>query len=324
MRAIIHRSFGVPQEVLEVADVDQPTPGEGEVRVRIVLAAVHNHDLMIARGEYGMLPELPGRAGSEAVGVIDALGDGVTGIEIGQRVVAGTTGAWAEYVTMPARAVVPLDDSIPDEAGAQLIAMPFSAIALLDFLQLDEGDWMLQNAANGAVGRIVAQLAKTRGVNVIGLVRRSQAVEQLAAEGIDRVVATDDEGWRDRVTELTGGAPIRAGVDSVGGESAGDVLSLLAEGGSLVVFGAMASSTLNLSVGDILFKQATVKGFWGAKVGSYISAQRRGELMVELRERIADGTVTLPVASIHALDDIADAVRASDEAGRRGKVLLRP
>jgi NADPH:quinone reductase-like Zn-dependent oxidoreductase len=231
---------------------------------------------------------------------------------------------WAEYVTMPAGAVVPVDDSIPDEAAAQLIAMPFSAIALLDYLQLDEGDWMLQNAANGAVGRVVAQLAKTRGVNVIGLVRRSEAVEQLAAEGIDRVVATDDEGWRDRVNELTGGAPIRVGVDSVGGDSAGDVLSLLAEGGSLVVFGAMASTTLNLSVGDILFKQATVKGYWGAKVGSYISAERLGELMAELRERIADGTVTLPVASIHALDDIADAVRASDEAGRRGKVLLRP
>lgn len=322
MRAVILTSFGDPEKVLQVEDVERPEPAPGEVRVRIVLAAIHNHDLMIARGQYGALPETPARAGSEATGVIDALGEGVSGLEVGQRVVAGTTGVWAEYVTMPAASVIPVSDSIPDSSAAQMIAMPFSAISLIDSLQLGEGDWMLQNAANGAVGRIVAQLAKTRGINVVGLVRRAAAIDELAALGIDRVVATDDEGWRDRVRDVTGGAPLEAGVDSVGGTAAGDVLSLLAQDATLVVFGAMASPTLELAVGDILFKNTTVKGFWGAK--PRISAERRGELMRELLPLIADGTVTLPVGSVHALDDIADALRAGDEPGRGGKVLLRP
>jgi NADPH:quinone reductase-like Zn-dependent oxidoreductase len=114
------------------------------------------------------------------------------------------------------------------------------------------------------------------------------------------------------------------GVDSVGGSSAGDVLSTLAENGTLVVFGAMASPTLELASGDIIFKQATVKGFWGSVVSREMPADIRGRLFQELFARILDGTLTLPVASIHALDDIASAVAASGEAGRVGKVLLRP
>lgn len=323
MRAAVFNTFGSPEEdVLTVEDVETPEPGEGEVRVRIALASIHNHDLMTVRGEYGFLPELPARVGTEAVGVIDALGDGATGVEVGQRVVAGTSGVWAEYVTMPADNVVPVDDSVPDEAAAQLVAMPFSAISLLDSLGLNEGDWMVQNAANGTVGRIMAQLAKSRGVNFLGLVRRAEAVDELAAEGIDHVVATDDDGWRDQVHELTGGAPIRAGVESVGGDAAGDMLSLLAEGGTLVVLGAMASSTLNLATSDILFNQVTVEGFWLAKLD--LTPEYRDKLMRELSERMADGTVQLPVDSVHALDDIAEAIRASREAGRRGKVLIRP
>lgn len=324
MRAAVHRSFGAPEDVLQIDEVDLPEPGPGEVRVRILLAAIHNHDLMTVRGEYGMLPDLPARAGTEAVGVVDALGDDVSGIEVGQRVVAGTPGVWAEYVTMPAARLVPVDDAIPDEAAAQLVAMPFSAISLLDSLGLERGEWMLQNAANGLVGRIVAQLAATRGVNVVGLVRRAETVDELAAAGIRGVVATDDEGWRDRVRELTGGAPIRAGVDSVGGTAAGDALSLVGDGGTLVVFGSMASPTLELSAGDILFREITVRGFWGAKLGRIQTPEQRARLMAELFARIVDGTVQLPVGPVHALDDIAEAVRASGEAGRSGKVLLRP
>lgn len=324
MRAVIHHSFGEPADVLTVEEAPLPEPAAGEVRVRISLATIHNHDLMTVRGVYGFKPELPARAGTESVGVIDALGEGVEGLEVGQRVIASTFGVWAEYVTVAARGLIPVDDSVPDEVAAQLVAMPFSAITLLDFLQLEPGDWVVQNAANGAVGRVFAQLAATRDINVLGLVRRAEGVDELAAQGIERIVATDDDGWRDRAAEITGGAPIRAGVDSVGGESAGQVLSLLAENGTLVVFGAMASSTMQISSGDIIFKGAIVKGFWGSKVGPSLSAERRGALMGELRARIADGTVDLPVASIHSIDDIAGAVRASDTAGRVGKVLLRP
>ncbi|WP_430867190.1 zinc-binding dehydrogenase [Demequina aurantiaca] len=325
MHALIQHEFGDPATVLAVEDVPTPTPGPGQVRVRMVLSTIHNHDLWTVSGNYGFKPQMPAQAGTEAVGVVEELGEGVTNLEVGQRVASfGTFGVWVEQFVADATALIPVANEIPDEVAAQLVSMPFSAISLLDSLDLAEGDWLIQNAANGAVGRMVAQLAKGRGVNVVGLVRRADGIEELAAQGIERIVATDSDDWKDRVAQITGGAPIKVGVESVGGESAADVLSLLAENSTLVVFGAMASPILNFSSGDVIFKQATIRGFWGKKVGENMAADTRTRLMQELFARLGDGTITLPVEATFPLSEMADAVRAHFTPGRAGKILLRP
>ncbi|WP_344792230.1 zinc-binding dehydrogenase [Gryllotalpicola daejeonensis] len=325
MRALVHEAFGEPEEVLHVGTVPLPEPGPGEVRVRLLLSPIHNHDLWTVRGTYGVKPQLPARAGTEAVGVVDALGEGVETLSVGQRVATGGTfGAWAEYFVAPAAGLIPVPADLSDETAAQLVSMPFSAIALLETLRLEPGQWLVQNAANGAVGRLLAQLAAARGVHVVGLVRRAEGVAELAAQGIDGVVATDDPAWREQVAALTGGEPIAVGVDSVGGASSGEVLSLLAENGRLVVFGAMASPIMNLASGDVIFKNITVSGFWGLKVSAAMPAAERGALLGELVTRIHEGALTLPVSAIYGFDDIARASLANFEPGRVGKVLLRP
>ncbi|MBG6181761.1 zinc-binding dehydrogenase [Arthrobacter sp. CAN_A1] len=202
--------------------------------------------------------------------------------------------------------------------------MPFSALALLDWLELNEGDWIIQNAANGAVGRLVAQLAPTRSINVIGLVRRDAAVDELASQGIKRIVSTESEGWQDRVAEITGGAKIVAGVDSVGGEASNDVLSQLSENSTLVVFGAMGGSSLTINSGAIIFKNLTVKGFWGSSVMSGLSAERRGELFSELLMQVTDGALSFPTEASYSFDQVQDAAKANFVAGRKGKVMLSP
>ena len=325
MRALVQPRFGDPADVLSVQEVPDPEPGPGQALVRVLLSPIHNHDLWTARGSYGFKPEMPARAGTEAVGVVEALGEDVDGLEVGQRVATGGSfGAWAELIVAPAAGLVPVPDGMSDEAASQLVSMPFSAIALLDFLEVSEGDWIVQNAANGAVGRLVAQLAEARGVHVLGLVRRTDGVAELAEQGIERVVATDDDGWRERVREIVGDAPIVAGVDSIGGSSAGDVVSLLAEDGVLVVFGAMASPTMEIGSGDVIFKQVVIKGFWGSKVFGAMSREKRAALMGELVSGIGSGALTLPVEKVYGLDEIADAARANGAPGRRGKILLRP
>lgn len=325
MRALVQPQFGDPAEVLSVQEVPNPEPGPGEALVRVLLSPIHNHDLWTVRGSYGFKPEMPARAGTELVGVVESLGEGVEGLEVGQRVaIGGAFGAWAEYVVAPAKGLIPVPDEMPDEAAAQLVSMPFSAIALLDFLEVSEGDWIVQNAANGAVGRMVAQLAVARGVRVLGLVRRSAGVEELREQGIGDVVATDDDGWRERVREVVGDGKVVAGVDSVGGSAAGDVVSLLAEDGVLVVFGAMASPTLEIGSGEVIFKQVVIKGFWGSKVFPAMDREKRAALMGELVAGITSGVVTLPVEEVYPLEEISAAARASSEPGRRGKILLRP
>ncbi|QWS35004.1 zinc-binding dehydrogenase [Curtobacterium aetherium] len=324
MRAVVHPEFGEPADVLTVEQRPVPTPGAGQVLVRTVLSPIHNHDLWTIRGTYGFKPELPAQSGTEALGVVEALGEGVSDLTVGQRVAGGTFGVWAEYYVADAAGLIPVPEAMPDESAAQLVSMPFSAISLLHSLDLHEGDWLIQNAANGAVGRMVAQLAAARGVNVVGLVRRAEGVEELRAQGIERIVATDADDWQDQVTAITGGAPIVAGVESVGGKAAADIVSTLAENGTLVVFGAMASPTMEIPSGAVIFKQVTVKGFWGSVVSRTMPAETKQQLFGELITRVLDGSLTLPVSDTFAFEDARDAVRASDTAGRVGKVLLRP
>lgn len=325
MRALVQHEFGDPASVLTVEERPIPQPGPGQVRVRTLLATIHNHDLLTARGVYGFKPELPALSGSEAVGIVDALGEGVEHLTVGQRVASGGTfGAWAEYFVANATGLIPVMDAMPDEAAAQLVSMPFSAISLLHSLDLQEGDWLIQNAANGAVGRMVAQLAATRGINVVGLVRRSAGVDELRAQGIERVVSTDTADWRDQLATITEGAPIHVGIDSVGGKAAGEVMSALATNGTLVVFGAMGSSTLEIASSDVIFKQATIKGFWGSVVSREMPVEVRTKLFGELVGRVLDGSLTLQASATYGFEDIAEAVAASTEPGRLGKVQLRP
>ncbi|WP_203579751.1 zinc-binding dehydrogenase [Microbacterium hibisci] len=324
MRALIHPTFGEASEVLEVAERPLPEPGAGQVRVRTVLSPIHNHDLWTIRGTYGFKPELPAQAGTEAVGVVDALGEGVDALQVGQRVVTGGTfGVWSEYFVAKAAGLIPVPDGMSDETAAQLVAMPFSALSLLDFLDVQPGDWIVQNTANGAVGKLVAQFAAARGVRVLGLVRRDAGVDELAGLGIRDVVSTASDDWRERAAEILGENAPRAAVDSVGGSAAGDLLSLLGEGGTLVSFGAMGSDTLELSSGDLIFKQATVKGFWGSIVSRMMDAAKRGALFAELIGRIGSGEVALPVDAVFPFERAREAAAASDVPGRAGKVLLR-
>lgn len=112
MRSIVYQQFGDPSEVLELGERPLPEPGPGEVRVKMTLSPIHNHDLWTIRGSYGVKPNLPAQAGSEAAGVIEALGEGVSGLSIGQRIVTNAPGTWSEAFIAKAQGVIPLPDAI--------------------------------------------------------------------------------------------------------------------------------------------------------------------------------------------------------------------
>lgn len=331
MRALIQDEFGDPASVLSVRDVPLPEPRPGQVRIRTLLAPIHNHDLWTVKGDYGYKPTLPAASGSEAVGVIDALGEGVEGFTVGQRVATGSAfGTWAEYFVAGASGLLPVPGEISDEAAAQLFAMPFSAISLLDYLNVQPGQWIVQNTANGMVGRLLAQLAAARGINVTGLVRRSAAVDELATFGVTNVIATDSVGWRDRAKELAGDAGYAAAVDSIGGAASTQLALLLGQRGTLVSFGAMSATNpgegamLEIPVNVAIFKEIVVKGFWGRTVSQEMAPAKRAELMGEVVRGVAAGTLALPVDGVYQLDEISSAAAASGRPGRVGKVLLRP
>jgi NADPH:quinone reductase-like Zn-dependent oxidoreductase len=324
MRSAMHHQFGDPAQVLVAGDSPVPEPGAGEVRIRMQLAPIHNHDLWTIRGQYGYKPTLPAIGGSEGLGAVDALGAGVEGLAVGQRVAAASgRGTWAEYFVAPARMVIPMPDAIADETAAQLIAMPLSALMLLEFLQVERGRWIVQNAANGAVGKTLAMLAAARGIRVLSLVRRDAGVGEMAALGVDNVLSTATPGWMDAAKALLGDALACAAVDSVGGPASAELMALLGENGVLVSFGAMSGEPMQIPSGDMIFKHATVKGFWGSKVSRDMSVADKRRLVGELIQRATSGELQLPVDAVYDLADAASAAAASLQPGRNGKVLLR-
>lgn len=325
MQSIIHHSFGEPAEVLQLAEMPRPEPKAGQVRIKTILSPMHNHDVWTVRGSYGYKPTLPAIGGSEAVGMVDAVGEGVDQSKLGQRVaVAGVHGSWAEYFIAPAQAIIPLNDAIDNETAAQLIGMPISALMLLDFVNVQPGQWLIQNTANGAVGKTVAMIAQARGLQVINLVRRSDAIAEMQALGIQHVVATDQGDWKVQVKALHADQPLIAGVDSIGGSASGEMLNLLSENSLLVSFGSMTGETMQISSGDLIFKQATVKGFWASVVSKEMSAERKKALFVELLTLAAQKKLILPVEGVFGFDEIQTAALKATQGARQGKVLLKP
>lgn len=326
MRSATYNEFGKPSEVLSVTDAPTPEPKDNEVRIKTILSSIHNHDLVTIKGEYGNKPELPATGGSEAVGTIDALGKDVEGFKKGQRVVvSGVQGTWAEYFIAPAQGIIPIPDAIDDEMAAQLIAMPMSALLLIEFLNIEPGQWIIQNAANGAVGESMAMLAPERNINTINLVRSKESEKELIELGITKNnVVTDDDDWKEQVQKLVGDAKISGAVDAVGGKSGGELLSLLGKHGAMASLGSVSGEPLTINPSHLIFNLSKVKGFWASDLMQEISADNMQRLTKELIERAASGTLKLPTGGVYDLDDIQKAVSEKVQSEKKGKILIKP
>ncbi len=324
MRSVHQDTFGPPADVLKLGDYPLPQPGPGQVRVKLVMSPIHNHDLMTIAGRYGYKPPMPYVPGTEALGVVEALGEGVTNLKVGQRVAGGASSAWAEYYLVEAARAVPVPDSIGDETASQMISMPLSAKMILHVMGAKAGDWVIQNAANGAVGKMVSEFAADHGINVVSLVRRAAGVEELGRIGITNVVATDGADWQGKVRELSKGASIRFGIDSIGGAGSDEIFSTMGEGSTLYSFGALTGKPLQISAANLLFKQARVEGFWLGKLLQTTPPELVGKLIGEIVTKAASGKLTLDVGGRYSLADAGKAAAASDVPGRAGKIVLVP
>lgn len=324
MKCVQYESFGKPAEVLALAECALPAPGPGEVRVRGLMAAIHNHDLLTVRGVYGDKPPLPALAGSEGLGIVDAVGEGVSGFAPGQRVAASSVrGTWAEYFVAPASMLIAMPDEIPDELATQLLAMPLSALMLLEFMDVKPGQWVVQNAASGAVGKALAMLGRARGVKVLSLVRSDESAAELHALGIPDVLSTAAPDWKAQARALIGDGHVAAAAESVGGKAAADLVELLGERGTLVAFGNMSGEPMEIPAGALIYRQATVKGFWGSKTSREMRRENKLRLVGELIELARGGGLRLPVEAVFDLAEIRQAAKAALTPGRKGKVLLR-
>lgn len=322
-KAICHHAFGKPLEVLQLEEVARPEPSDGEVRVRLLAATINPSDYGMIGGSYGRLRELPAVAGREGVGVVDAIGYGVSRIGVGARVRFPDGGAWQETACIPAADVlaVPEDVSI-EQAAISFINPPTAYCLLKKIVNLAPGSWVLQNAGNSAVGLSVIQMAKVLGLKTISQVRREALIEPLQALGADRVVI-EGSGWVEQVNQLTEGESIRLALNSIGGESAMHQIKVLGESGTQVTFGGMVGDLVRFPTRYLIFNNVRMVGFWWDQWCQRAGKDGLDEVMSAVYTMMREGTLKLPVEATYSFAEYERALK-HDKSPRLGKILLKP
>ena len=300
------------------------SPGPGEVNIKVEAGPINPAELLLIEGKYASRPPLPARLGIEGVGTITAVGEGVNELALGDRVMSLGRTNWAEEIQVSSGAVV----KVPKDADVQQLSMlkvnPATAMFMLErYVNLKPGDWVIQNAANSAVGRYIIQLAKTKGVKTLNVVRRTELVEELRKIGAD-VVLLDGDDLAKRVRSEVGDANIPLAIDAVAGEGTLSLGGALSEGGTVVNYGLLSGKPCQLTPELVVFQGITLTGFWLAKLLGTMKPDELQKLYAELASQITNGNLYTPVESAYRLDQLSDALKHAYQTERNGKVLLMP
>jgi NADPH:quinone reductase-like Zn-dependent oxidoreductase len=326
MKAIVFDRFGDPGDVLECRDVPVPEPGRGQVRVRMIASPINPSDLLTVRGEYGRRPTLPATPGFEGVGLVEAAGGGLLArMRLGRRVAVLNSqyGNWQEQVVVPARQVIPVG-SLPNDQAATFFVNPASVLAMIrGVLRVPRGAWLLQTAAGSALGRMVLRLGQHDGFRTINIVRRRAQAEELLRAGGDAVICTADDVVPQRVRELTGGAGVPFALDAVGGETAMDVVRVLAPGGRLLLYGTLSAEPLTLDSRVLMVGHKRIEGFWLSEWVQRQSVWTMLGLFRSIKKLLHAGILTSEITGTYPLAEIKAAVQQASSPGRSGKVLLQ-
>lgn len=328
MKAIVIEGFGDPAATIRLKDLPEPAaPGRGEVTVEMLVLNINPSDLLQIQGLYGVSkPPLPFILGGEAVGRIAAVGEGVTHLSVGDIVSPMILNCWVERVTLKASLAMKLPAGIDLKQASMLKGNPATAEALLtDQVALQPGDWLMQNAANSAVGTFLVKLAKQRGINTLNIVRRESAVEGVRAAGGTAVIADaldDPRAFRKRVKEVTGDAPVKLAIDAIGGAATGVMANALADGGTIVNYGLLSGEQCRIDAQHLIFRKITLKGFWLIHWFQEAGREKLAATYARMAEGMVDCTLTTPVAEVFPMEAAAKALAAAGEGGRAGKVLM--
>lgn len=321
-RAVRYHEHGDPHSVLQLEELPVPKIRASEVLVEMQIATIHPSDVGLINGSYGNLRELPAVGGREGVGTVVSIGSGVDAKVLGCPVAMPyDQGAWQDYVKMQVDDLILLPALVPYNQLAISILNPLTAWRLLnDFEYLKEGDFVIQNAGNSAVGLSVVQFAKKMGVKLISLVRSEERRMELIEFGAGEVWIDNDEVPK-RAKEWTKGRGFALALNSVGGRSALRLAKSLGQGGVHVTFGAMNSAPIRFPTRSLIFDDIRFVGFW-------LDNWKRKQSPASLRNAIevvlqplALTEIRHPIDKVFGLDEINQALIRNGES-RMGKVLV--
>ena len=294
-----------------------------EALVRVLATPINPADLNQIEGKYPFgLHSRPRRF--EGAGVVEKTGAAVRDLALGTLVILPhKLGAWREAAVVKAGKLVAVPEGIAPEQAAMLKINPLTAWRMLhDFVRLEPGDWVIQNAANSAAGRAVIQISRELGYRTVNVVRRAELIEELRAEGAD-VVLLDDDNLREAVASGDESSPIRLARTRLAEESALRLAKIVAPEATVVTYGAMSLQPLRLPNGLLIFKNLHFTGFWVNKWYEQATPAARQEAFDRIFSFAQRGLLQTKIERNFPLADFAAAVARAGEGARAGKIIFR-
>ncbi|MDR1401677.1 MAG: 2-enoyl thioester reductase domain-containing protein [Puniceicoccales bacterium] len=317
-----YEKFGEPKEVLRLEEVDIPEElGDGEVLVKLIASPVHPSDMGMITGKYGALPQLPAIGGREGLGEVVKTCPSASNL-IGKRV-KFPFGAWRSAAIARVDTLFFAPDDIDVYQASMAFINPLTAWMILHTIcDLKPGDWIIQNAANSAVGMATIEIAKSMGIGTINLVRdAAHRREDLISCGATLVF--EDETFDSKsLVEHTGGNRPLLGLNSVGGNSAMNVIKSMAIGGEVVTFGGAVGDKVRFPTRELIFGDVKLRGFWLDRWSKSQSHEKMQSLYDTIFDLIRSGIVRIPIDAKIRLSDGPAALISAYENRKNGKLLV--
>jgi len=322
MRLCFHQT-GRPADVLKLESFSPAPPERHEVLVRMLYAPVNPADLNFIEGSYGKLPSFPAVPGNEGCGRVEAIGEEVESLAVGDLVLPlHARGTWSEQMVAAENQFARLPADLDPIQASMLRVNPATAWQLLhEYRDPIEGRYVLQNAANSGVGRAVIQIAKKLGLKTVNFVRRPELFAELLALGADGVFLDNEEGYKEARAFL-GEHTSPLALNAVGGDSALRLMDLLGSGGALVTYGAMSRRSLKVPNKFLIFKGIEVRGYWLSRWMELATHTEIQSVLRPLAEMMLKGELHLPVERVYPADQYQEALIDAVREARGGKVIL--
>ena len=325
MKQVLIDRYGTPWDVARCAEVpDVGEPASDEVVFDVLAFPINPADMWFCKGSYRLKPPLPATPGAECVGRVTAVGSAVTHVQKGDLVINLQRENWTQRRRVKGSDAIPLPAGIDLRQAAMVrINPPTAQLMLSDFVDLKPGDWVIQNVANSAVGRLLIVLARQRGLRTVNVVRRPELADELKALGGDIVIA-DGEDLALRVAKATGEAAIRLGVEAVGGTATGRLADCVATDATVVHYGSMSGEDPKVGRSNFIYRGIRLTGFMLGRGLARRSAEQIRAIYADIAAQVMAGKLHAPVDSVYPIEKIKEALAHADKGGRDGKILVSP
>ncbi|MCW2403905.1 NADPH:quinone reductase-like Zn-dependent oxidoreductase [Sphingobium sp. B1D7B] len=315
-----------PPDVLRFDEIAVGAPGPGEVRIRVEAIGLNRSEAMFRAGRYPTKPTLPTLIGYEACGIIEALGDGVSGFTVGDRVCAlpmyplGQYGVWAEQAIVPARCLLHAPPGLSAAQAAAVWMQYMTAYAIIEVGKAGIGDYVIIPAASSSVGLAAIQLANWAGAVSIAATRTSDKAEALKAHGAAHVIATGETDLVEAVMQITDGKGARLVFDPVQGPYVQTLTSAMAERGILFIYGGLSEQPTPYPHWNMAFKGLSMRGWVASEIWNHPERYKRAQEHILLGLKL--GKLKPVIARTFPFSEIVEANRYLESNQQIGKIVV--